>query len=94
MTVGLLTLHFHLPAIESLKEKRSIVRRILADVDRRGPSFAAAEVDDLNVLNRATIQVAYLSNDPHHTDSVLTRLRSRLEAGKGYVVEDYNLEIL
>ncbi len=94
MTVGLLTLHFHLPAIESLKEKRSIIRGILADVDRRGPSFAVAEVDDLDVLDRATIQVAYLSDDPRHTDSVLTRLRTKLEAGKGYVVEDYNLEIL
>ena len=94
MTVGLLTLHFHLPAIESLKEKRSVVKGILADVDRRGPAFAVAEIDDLDVLNRATIRVAYLSNDSHHTDSVLTRLRTALEAGKGYIVEDYDLEIL
>lgn len=94
MTVGLLTLHLHLPGIGSLKEKRSIVKGILAEVDRRGSAFAAAEVDDLEKLNRATIRVAYLSNDPHRADSVLTKLRTALEVGKGYVVEDYDLEIL
>jgi len=94
MIVGLLTLHLHLPVIESLKTKRSIVKRILANVDRRGPAFAAAEVADLDDLNRATIRVAYLSNDSHRTNSVLSRLRAALETGKNYVIEDYDLEIL
>jgi len=94
MIVGLLTLYLHLPAIESLKGKRSIVKGILAKVDRRGPAFAVAEVADLDDLKRATIRVAYLSNDSHHANSVLSRLRTTLETGKGYIVEDYDLEIL
>jgi len=94
MKIGLLTLCFHLPAIGSLKEKRSIVKGIIADVNRRGAAFAVAEVDHLDDLDHATIRIAYLSTDPHHADSVLTRLRSALEAGKGYIVEDYDMEIL
>ena len=94
MTVGLLTLRLHLHAIGSLKQKRSIVKAILAEVDRRGPAFAVAEVADLDDLNHATLRVAYLSNDPHHTDSVLAQLRTSLEVGKDYVVEDFDLEIL
>jgi len=94
MKVGLLTLYLHLPATGSLKEKRSVIKRILAEVDRRGPAFAVAEVENLDDLGRATIRIAHLANDPRYTDSALTQLRTTLEFGKDYAVEGYDLEIL
>lgn len=94
MRVGLLTLHLHLFQPTSLKEKRSIIKGILAEIKRRGPSFAASEIDDQDDLRRATIIVAHLSNDPQHTDSALNRVCTFMERGKDYSVESYELEIL
>lgn len=94
MKAGLLTLHFHLPRVESLKEKRSIVKGILAEVKRRGTAFAAAEVDDLDRLDRATIQVAHVSNDPHTTDAALTQLHTTLELRRDFTLEAFDVEIV
>ena len=55
MKVGLLTLRFRLYAIDSIKAKRSIVKRLLADVKRCGPSYAASEVGDQDDLRNMTI---------------------------------------
>lgn len=94
MKVGLLTLRLRFPAVSSFKEKRSIVKGIIAEVEHCGPAFAAAEVKDLDARERATIRIAHLSNDPRYTDSALTQLRATLELGKDYTVESYEMEIL
>jgi len=94
MKAGLLTLRFHLPRVESLKEKRSIVKGILAEVERRGTAFAAAEVEDLDRLDRATIRVAHVSNDPRRTDAVLAQLRATLELRRDFALEAFDVEIV
>ena len=94
MKVSLLTLHLFFPATRSLKDKRSIVKRILAEVDGRGAAFAAAEIGDLNDRERAAIRIAHLSGEPRYSDSVLTQLRERLESGRDYVLESYEMELL
>lgn len=94
MKAGLLTLQFHLPVVGSLKEKRSVVKKLLSDIQRLGPAFAAAEVAEMDNLRRATLRVAHISNDPHHTTSVLTKLRSRLENQRDCILEHFYLEML
>jgi uncharacterized protein YlxP (DUF503 family) len=93
MNVGLATVRFRLYGIGSIKEKRSIVKRLLADVRRRGPAFAACEMDDQDELRRLTLCVAHLSNDARFTESVLTRLLDEFERGGGYEVADSRIEI-
>ena len=94
MNVGLATLRFRLYSVDSIKEKRSIVKRLLADVRRRGPAFAACEMTDQDNLRRLTVCVAHLSNDPRFTESVLARLRDDFERGDGYEMVDSRVEIL
>ena len=94
MNVGLATLQFHLYSVDSIKEKRSIVKRLLADVQRRGSAFAACEMNDQDDLRRLTLCVAHLSNDPRFTESVLTRLRVEFERGDGYEIAESQIEIL
>jgi uncharacterized protein YlxP (DUF503 family) len=94
MKAGLLTLRFHLPHVQSLKEKRSIVKAILAEIERRGTAYAAAEVEDLDRLDRATIQVAHVSNDPQRTDAALTQIRNALELRRDFALESFDAEIL
>jgi len=94
MKVGLLTLQFHLPVVDSLKEKRSVVKKLLSDIQRLGPAFAAAEVAEMDNPRRVTLRVAHISNDPRHTTSVLTKLRAQLENRKDCVLERFELETL
>ncbi len=94
MNVGVATLRFRLYSVGSIKEKRSIVKRLLADVQRRGPAFAACEANDQDDLHRLTIRVAHLSNDVRFTESVLSRLQAELGRGEGYEMAESRIEIL
>jgi uncharacterized protein YlxP (DUF503 family) len=81
MNVGLATLRFRVYSADSIKEKRSIVKRLLADVRRRGPAFAVCEMDDHDDLRRLTICVAH-------------RLQAEFERGHGYEIVESEIEIL
>lgn len=94
MKAGLLTLRFHLPRVQSLKEKRSIIKAILAEIERRGTAYAAAEVEDLDRLDRATIQVAHVSNDAQRTDAAMTQIRNALELRRDFALESFDAEIV
>ena len=94
MKVALLTICFRLYGIDSIKMKRSIVKRILADVYQNGSAFAACESDAQDNLQQMTIRVAHLSNDPRFSDSALQKLQVKLARGDGYELEEAELEIL
>ncbi|WP_327086572.1 DUF503 domain-containing protein [Nonomuraea sp. NBC_01738] len=61
MYVGALTLDILLGDVRSLKQKRSVVRPLLAEVQRRYPSVAAAETGHLDLHRRAEIGIAVVS---------------------------------
>ncbi|MFE3449303.1 DUF503 domain-containing protein [Nonomuraea sp. NPDC059194] len=61
MYVGALTLDLLLGDVHSLKEKRSVVRPIVAEVQRRFPSVAVAETGHLDLHRRAEIGIAVVS---------------------------------
>ncbi|MEU7892927.1 DUF503 domain-containing protein [Nonomuraea sp. NPDC049152] len=61
MYVGALTLDILLGDVHSLKEKRSVVRPIVAEVQRRFPSVAVAETGHLDLHRRAEIGIAVVS---------------------------------
>jgi len=70
MVVGLLSLDLHIPASDSLKDKRRVLRGLL---DRLHNEFnvSAAEVGDNDVWRRGQIGVACVANDRAHADAVL-----------------------
>lgn len=94
MKAGLLTIRFRLYGIDSIKQKRSVVKRVLADIHRNGPAFATCEADDQDNLQYMTIRVAHLSNDQRFSDSALQKLQSKLERGNGYEIEEADVEML
>ena len=94
MNAGILTIRCRLYAVDSIKGKRSIVKRVLADVQRHGIAFAACEAGDQDDLQHMTIRIAHLSNDASYSDSALRKLQSKLDRGDGYELEDATLEIL
>ncbi|MGP3957173.1 DUF503 domain-containing protein [Nonomuraea sp. 3N208] len=61
MYVGALTLDILLGDVRSLKQKRSAVRPLIAELQRRYPSIAVAETGHLDLHRRAEIGVAVIS---------------------------------
>ncbi|GAA2357048.1 DUF503 domain-containing protein [Nonomuraea africana] len=61
MYVGALTLDILLGDVHSLKQKRGVVRPIVAEVQRRFPSVAVAETGHLDLHRRAEIGIAVVS---------------------------------
>jgi uncharacterized protein len=69
--VGALTLDVLLGDVRSLKQKRSVVRPIIADVHRRFPGVAVGETGHLDLHRRAEIGVAVVSSTAAHAVEVL-----------------------
>ena len=70
MWVGALEFDLLLGDVHSLKEKRSVVRPLIADVRRRF-DLSVAEVDHLELHRRAGVGVAAVSPDRAHLVDVL-----------------------
>ncbi len=93
MRVGLLSLSLHLVGVNSLKEKRSILKRVVADVGRT-PYLAIGEVGAHDDLHRAELRIAHVTNDPRRTQSVLMKWARALEREDRIDVETVDVEIL
>jgi uncharacterized protein len=80
MYVGSLSLDILLGDVRSLKEKRSVIRPVVAELQRRF-AVAAAEVGHQELYRRAVIGVAVVAGDVAHCKEVLDACE-RLVAGR------------
>lgn len=80
MVVGTLAVDLLLGDLHSLKEKRSVVRPLVAELRRRF-EVAAAETGALDLHRRAEIAVALVSSTHAHAVEVLDQCE-RLVAGR------------
>jgi uncharacterized protein len=69
--VGALTLDVLLGDVRSLKQKRSAVRPLIADLNRRFPGASVAETGHLGLHRRAEIGVAVAASTAAHAVQVL-----------------------
>jgi uncharacterized protein YlxP (DUF503 family) len=79
--VGALTLDLLLGDVRSLKQKRSVVRPLVAEVQRRFPGVAIAETGNQDLHRRAEIGVAVVSAQAGNCSEVLDACE-RLVAGR------------
>ena len=80
MVVGTLEADVLLGDVHSLKEKRGVVRPVVAELRRRF-EVAAAETGDQDLHRRAELSVALVSSEHRHVDEVLEACE-RLIAGR------------
>jgi uncharacterized protein YlxP (DUF503 family) len=71
MFVGALTLDVLLGDVRSLKQKRAVVRPLVAELRRHFPGVAVAETGHLDLHRRAEIGVAVVSSTAANALSVL-----------------------
>lgn len=81
MYVGVLTLDLLLGDVRSLKQKRSVVRPVIAEVRRHFPAVAVAETGGNDLHRRAEIGVAVVSGTAANCTQVLDQCE-RLVAGR------------
>lgn len=77
-SIGLLTLHLQLPGCNSLKEKRSIIKPILARLPREF-NVSVAEVDRQDAWHEAVLACVLVSSDPTQTMRVLQQVLDYVE---------------
>jgi uncharacterized protein len=70
VVVGVLTVDLLLGDVRSLKQKRAVVRPVVAELRRRF-EVAAAETGALELLRRAELAVAVVSSTHGHVTEVL-----------------------
>src|SRR5579884_3488908 len=87
MVVGAMLIRLHLPASQSLKEKRQVVKSLTARLANQF-GVSAAEVGELDVWQVAELGVGCVTNEVGHAERVL-------DAAVRYVEETRpDLEIL
>ena len=78
MYVGALHVELRIRGIRSLKEKRRVLKKIIADVGDAHP-VAVAEVDHQDLWQRADLGIAVVSESPGQVDRMLTVIGRDLE---------------
>ena len=81
MVVGTLLIELRLPGNHSLKGKRQVVKSLLARLHNRY-NVAAAEVDNNDRWQVATIGVACVSNSAPHAREILENVVAFVEADR------------
>ncbi|MDH3623703.1 MAG: DUF503 domain-containing protein [Myxococcales bacterium] len=91
--MGVCQISLSLPGVNSLKAKRSIVRRVL---DRTVNRFnvAAAEIGQQDAHRTAVLGFAVVSGDRRHANSMLDSIASFVEGAGEAVVVDRSTELL
>jgi uncharacterized protein YlxP (DUF503 family) len=94
MIIGACTITLYLPGINSLKEKRSIIKSVLARL-RNEFNVSTAEVDAQNAHGRAVIGVACVSGSSDYARGQLDAVIRWIEEHRPDVsVIDYEIELL
>ena len=93
MVIGILEMILYLPESHSLKEKRQVVKSI-KDKVRNHFNVAIAEVDDLDLWQKARLGVCSLGNDRRSVNARLDQVVNFVERLQVAVDIDTHLEML
>jgi hypothetical protein len=90
MVVGVCILELNLPGLGSLKEKRSVLKSLLARLHKEF-NVTAAEVDLHDAWQAATLGIATVSTSAVHAHSLLNNLAHWIEVNRPdlEVVDEY-----
>ena len=94
MIVGICLIELHLDGNESLKGKRTALKPLLARLHKEF-NVSAAEVDQLDRWQAASIAMACVANDPAHVEQVLNNAVQWIEHNRPDLqIVDWQIEIL
>lgn len=94
MVIGVARVTLHLAASHSLKDKRQVIRSLLAQVKQRF-EVAAGEVDRQDQWQVAVLGVSCVSTDARHADEIISKVVEFIATRKVEAeMMDYETEII
>jgi len=72
MNIGTCVVHLYLPNVNSLKQKRQIVKSI-KEKTRNKFNVSIAEIDNYNLWRKVTLGMVCISNENSHAHSILSQ---------------------
>lgn len=94
MVIGACRISLFIPENHSLKGKRHIVKSITQRVKNKF-NVSIAEVDELDLWQKATLGVSCVSNEAPHANEVLSKVVEFVENGHSEAqMSDYEIEIV
>ena len=85
MLVGIMRIRLHLPFSLSLKEKRSPLKSLIANLQNRF-KCSVAEVDDHDLHQVTTIGISFVATDQAIYDRQKTAIQKHLETNRDFSV--------
>ena len=93
MIVGRLEVTVNIPAAQSLKDKRRVIKSLITRVHNQH-NAAVAEVGDNDKWQICRLGAAVVSNRSDHAHSLLSSIVRMIERESMIVLVDYNIEII
>ncbi len=93
MVIALLTVEILVPGSGSLKEKRSVLKRI-KDRSRNKFNVSVAEVEFQDKWQRAKLAFATVSSDYKRAEEILQNVFKMLDSDYGFEIVQFNFEYL
>lgn len=93
MTVGILTAEIGIDEANSLKDKRQVLKSLIAHL-RNSFNISVAEVADHDIWRRATIAVAVVATDTRFATEVLDKVVDHIERDPRADLGHYEIEML
>ena len=94
MVIGICEITLHLPQSHSLKEKRQIVKSVIARI-RNQFAVAIAEVDENDRWQIAKLGASCVSNNSQHASEILEHVRNYIEESRPDLsVTNFETEIM
>jgi uncharacterized protein YlxP (DUF503 family) len=93
MIIGTAKINLYANWVHSLKEKRMVVKSILAKVKNKF-NVSIAEIENQDYHQTITIGIACVSNDTGHANSMLQQVIDYIENNTEAIMENVDIEIL
>ena len=93
MVVATVRVELHVPEAGSLKAKRSVIASLKGRIRSRF-NVSVAEVDHLDLWQRSSIGVAFVTNDRRFADEVLSKVVDLISSEPRLQLLDYRIEFL
>ena len=94
MNIGVCKINLRLPENFSLKDKRQVLKSMMARI-RNKFEVAVAEVGDNDLWQLATVGICYISNDRRHANQVLSKVVDFVESSRFEIeILDYEIEFI
>ena len=94
MVVGIARLELYMSGNRSLKDKRRLIKSLVERARSKFPSLSLTEIDSLDLKDKATIGLGYVSNDVSLVNSVLDKVISYIESAGSFRTGEKEMEII